>query len=136
MQRICRELATNLCKELSHKRNLKRRIPFFDATSVKHVKNRQKLPRAFRNLDLEIALLQFAVLQNASSCNKRMAQNAELQNWRAAVLAPHGAFRSAAPLWGFKHGVSDQTPYSANLRILRLQKPLRAQRFRFIFQLF
>ena len=93
MQRSCRELATNLCKELSHKRNLKRRIPLFDATSVKNVKNYQKLPGTFRNIDLEIALLQFAALQNSSSCNKRMHQNAELQNWGAAVLAPHGAFR-------------------------------------------
>jgi hypothetical protein len=59
-------------QELSHKRNLKRRIPFFDATSVKNIKNNQNLPRTFRNLDLEIALLQFAVLENASSCNKRM----------------------------------------------------------------
>jgi hypothetical protein len=33
MQRTCRELATNFCKELSHKRNLRRRSPFFDATS-------------------------------------------------------------------------------------------------------
>ena len=97
MQRTCRELATNLCKELSHKRNLKRRIPFFDATSVKNVKNSQTRPRTFRNLDLEIALLQFAVLQNASSCNKRMHRNPELQKWGAAVLAPHGAFGSAAP---------------------------------------
>ena len=42
--------------------------------------NNQELPRTFRNLAIEIALLQFALLQNASSCNKRMHQNAELQN--------------------------------------------------------
>ena len=116
MQRTCRELATNLCKELSHKRNLKRRIPFFDATSVTNVKNNRKLPRTFRNLDLEIALLQFAVLQNASSCNKRMPQNAELQNWGAAMLAPHGAFGSAAPLWG------SNTACQIKLRILQISE--------------
>jgi hypothetical protein len=90
MQRTCRELATNLCKELSHKRNLKRRIPFFDATSVKNVKNNQKLPRTFKNLDLEIALLQFAVTPAAATnacpktprfkiggrrCSRRMAHS-------------------------------------------------------------
>ena len=42
--------------------------------------NNQELPKTFRNLDSEIALLQFAVLQNASSCSRRMHQNAELQN--------------------------------------------------------
>ncbi len=54
--------------------------------------NNQELPRTFRNLAIEIALLQFALLHNASSCNKRMHQNAELQNEGAAVLAPLGAF--------------------------------------------
>ena len=42
--------------------------------------NNQELPKTFRNLDSEIALSQFGVLQNASNCNKRMPQNAELQN--------------------------------------------------------
>jgi hypothetical protein len=45
-------------------------------------------------------------LQNASSCNKRTHQNADLQSEGAAVLAPHGAFRSAAPcLWQGWNGV-------------------------------
>jgi len=34
------------------------------------------------------------VLQNAISRNKRTHQNADLQDEGAAVLAPHGAFRS------------------------------------------
>ena len=54
--------------------------------------NNQELPKTFRNLDSEIALPKFAVFHNASSSNKRMHQNAELQKWGAAVLAPHGAF--------------------------------------------
>ena len=34
MQRTCRELTIHLCKEPSPKRNLKRRIPFFDTTAT------------------------------------------------------------------------------------------------------
>ena len=70
--------------------------------------NNQELPRTFRNLDSEIALSQFGVLQNASNCNKRMHQNANAPKWGAAVLAPLGAIGSAAPLrsrgaWRAKH---------------------------------
>jgi hypothetical protein len=62
--------------------------------------NNQELPKTFRNLYNEIAKRLFVVLQNASSCNKRTHQSADLQSEGAAVLAPHGAFRSAAPcLW-------------------------------------
>ena len=60
--------------------------------------NNQELPKTFRNLDRNIALPHFRVLQNASSCNKRMHQTAKLQNGGAAVLAPHGAFGSAGPV--------------------------------------
>ena len=34
MRRTCRELATNLCKELPPKQNRKQRIPFIDATAT------------------------------------------------------------------------------------------------------
>ena len=34
LQRTCRESTRKLCKDLSQKRNLKRRIPFFDATAT------------------------------------------------------------------------------------------------------
>ena len=47
--------------------------------------------------------------------------------WILGSAAWGEAYKSAAPLWGFKHGVSNQTADSADLRILRLQKPLRAQ---------
>ena len=53
--------------------------------------NNQELPNTFRNLDSEIALSQFGVLQNASNCNKRMHLNANAPKWGAAVLAPLGA---------------------------------------------
>jgi len=56
--------------------------------------NDQELPKILRNLCNEIAMRQFAVLQNAISRNKRTHQNADLQDEGAAVLAPHGAFRS------------------------------------------
>jgi len=59
--------------------------------------NDQELPKILRNLCNEIAMRQFAVLQNAISRNKRTHQNADLQDEGAAVLAPHGAFRSAGP---------------------------------------
>ena len=51
-------------------------IPAQRATAT----NNQELPKTFRNLDSESALSQFAALQNACNCNKRMHQNAKLQN--------------------------------------------------------
>ena len=41
--------------------------------------NNQELPKTFRNLDSDIALPPFRVLQNASSCNKRKHQTVKLQ---------------------------------------------------------
>ena len=82
--------------------------------------NNQELPKTCRNLESEIALLILAVSRNASSNNERMHQNAELQKWGAAVLAPHGAFGSAAPLRGA--GRSERIVRLLPV-LVRLQKP-------------
>ena len=81
--------------------------------------------KTFRNLYNVIELRQFAVLQNASSCNKRMHQNAELQNKAAAVLAPHGALRSGRAPCAFSRGTRrarTTLPVLANLKNLQTPK--------------
>ena len=57
----------------------------------------QELANIFRILDSEIALSQFAALQKRQQLQQTHAPKRRATNWGAAVLAPHGAFGSAAP---------------------------------------
>ena len=62
-------------------------------------------------------------MQNASNCNKRTHQSADLQSEGAAVLAPHGALRSAAPcLWQAGNGVLESL-----CRFLQISEIFRLQ---------
>ena len=63
-------------------------------------RNRSKQSRTSENLQnsrQRNCIVAICRLQNASNCNKRTHQSADLQSEGAAVLAPHGALRSAAP---------------------------------------
>ena len=61
------------------------------------IKNCQK-PSEIKTTKLHSNNLPFC--KHAINCNKRTHQSADLQSEGAAVLAPHGALRSAAPCLG------------------------------------
>ena len=82
-----------------------------------------EIPNTFRNLDSEISLLQFAVLQKRQQLQQTHAPKRQASKWRAAVLAPHGAFGYPPPPARRGQGVPDASANSDEfLPICRLQK--------------